>query len=155
MHLLERIAQRATSWAEKWMPDAFVFALGATLFVLVAALAVDPAMRAAPLDLVGAWGKGFWALIPFTLQMAMIVVGGYVLATAPPVLRLLRALARLAETPKGAVLLVALTSMLTSLLNWGFSLTFSAMLAREAARRVPRADYRALAAASFLGLGTV
>jgi short-chain fatty acids transporter len=155
MQLLERFAQRATAWAEKWMPDAFVFALGATLFVLLAALAVDPAMQAAPLDLVNAWGKGFWALIPFTLQMCMIVVGGYVLATAPPVLRLIRALASRAGSPKGAVLLVSLASMLSSLLNWGFSLTFSAMLARETARRVPRADYRALAAASFLGLGTV
>ncbi len=155
MHTLERFARRATAWAETWMPDAFVFALAATLLVLAAALVVDPAARAAPLTLVEAWGKGFWALIPFTLQMSMIIVGGYVLASAPPVFRLIAAAAGLARSPKGAVLLVALASMLTSLLNWGFSLIFSAILAREVARRVPRADYRALGAASFLGLGTV
>lgn len=155
MHTLERFARRATAWAETWMPDAFVFALAATLVVLAGALIVDPAARAAPLTLVDAWGKGFWALIPFTLQMSMIIVGGYVLASAPPVFRAIATVAGWARTPKGAVLLVSLAAMLTSLLNWGFSLVFSAILAREVARRVPTADYRALGAASFLGLGTV
>jgi short subunit fatty acids transporter len=45
--------------------------------------------------------------------------------------------------------------MTASLLNWGFSLIVGAILAREVARRVPMADYRALGASSFLGLGTV
>src|SRR4030095_13922235 len=39
--------------------------------------------------------------------------------------------------------------------NWGFSLVFSAVLAREVARRVDGVDYRALAAASMLGLGSI
>src|SRR5207249_9322635 len=43
----------------------------------------------------------------------------------------------------------------SSWLNWGFSLVFSAVLAREVARRVDGVDYRALAAASFLGLGSI
>ena len=45
--------------------------------------------------------------------------------------------------------------MASSWFNWGFSLIFSAVLAREVARRVDGVDYRALAAASFLGLGSV
>jgi len=152
---MERFARRSTDLAERWVPDAFVFALGATLLVAAAAWVVDPAARAAPLKIVDAWGNGFWTLIPFTLQMAMIIIGGYVLASSPPVSR---AIARLAGWPtgaKGAVVLVAVAAMLTSLVNWGFSLIFSAILAREVARRVPSADYRALGASSFLGLGTV
>ncbi len=137
------------------MPDAFVFALAATSVVVVGALAADPAARAAPLKIVDAWGDGFWTLIPFTLQMAMIIIGGYVLATSPPVYRVIVRLAMRPRTAKGAVLLVALTAMLTALLNWGFSLIVSAILAREVARRVPAADYRALGASAFLGLGTV
>ncbi len=137
------------------MPDAFVFALAATSVVVIAALVVDPAARSAPLKVVDAWGEGFWTLIPFTLQMAMIIIGGYVLATSPPVHKLIARLAALPHTAKGAVLLVALTAMLTALLNWGFSLIVSAILAREVARRVPAADYRALGASAFLGLGTV
>ncbi len=129
--------------------------IGATLIVLVAAFLVDPLARQAPLLLVDAWGNGFWSLIPFTLQMVMIIVSGYVLASSPPVFRLITRLAGWPHSAKGAVLLVALVAMLTSLLNWGFSLIVSAVLAREVARRVPTADYRALGASSFLGLGTV
>ncbi|MFM7203111.1 MAG: short-chain fatty acid transporter [Myxococcota bacterium] len=152
---LERFAQRATAWAETWMPDAFVFALAATCIVVLAAFVVDPAARAAPMRVVDAWGKGFWILIPFTLQMSMIIIGGYVLASSPPIFRLITRLAGVPRTAKGAVLMVAVAAMLSSLLNWGFSLIFSAILAREVARRVPAADYRALGASAFLGLGTV
>jgi short-chain fatty acids transporter len=137
------------------MPDAFIFALGGTLVVALGAFIVDGNVRAAPLRLVDAWGGGFWSLIPFTLQMAMMIISGYVLATSPAVFRLIQGLAARPRTGKGAVVLVAAVSMLSSLLNWGFSLIFSAVLAREVARRVPTADYRALGASSFLGVGTV
>jgi short-chain fatty acids transporter len=45
--------------------------------------------------------------------------------------------------------------MLTAWLNWGFSLIFAPLLAREIATRMRGVDYRALAAASLLGLGSV
>ena len=137
------------------MPDAYVFALAATALVTVAAFVVDPAVRDAPGRLVDGWGDGFWSLIPFTLQMAMIIVGGYMLASAPPIFRVITWMAGKPQSAKGAVLLVALVAMSSSLLNWGFSLIVSAILAREVARRVPAADYRALGASAFLGLGTV
>jgi len=137
------------------MPDAFVFALAATLVAAVAALTVDAAARSAPLHVIDAWGEGFWTLIPFTLQMAMIIIGGYVVASAPLVFRGIVWLACRPRSAKGAVLLVAVVAMCSSLLNWGFSLVVSAILAREVARRVTTADYRALAASAFLGLGTV
>jgi short-chain fatty acids transporter len=152
---LEGLARRATAWTERWMPDAFVFALGATLVVFVAAFAADPVARQSPMTVVDAWGVGFWSLIPFTLQMVMIIVGGYVLASSPPVFRIIERLASWPRSAKGAVVLVAIVAMSTSLLNWGFSLIVGAVLAREVARRVPSADYRALGASSFLGLGTV
>src|SRR5688572_5230126 len=134
------------------MPDAFVFALAATLLTLIGAGVVDPAVQAAPSKLVKAWGDGFWTLVPFTLHMCMIIIGGYVLASSPPMLRVIRVVAGLARSPKSAVVIVAPAAMFTSLLNWGFSLIFSAILARETARRVPTADYRALGASGFLGL---
>jgi short-chain fatty acids transporter len=149
---LSRIALRFTAWSERWIPDAFVFALLATLAVFGLGLGVA---RATPAQMVDAWGKGFWELIPFTLQMALIIITGYVLASSPPMERVIERIARLAKGPRSAVALVAAFAMLSSWFNWGFSLIFSAMLAREVARRVLDADYRALAAASVLGLGTV
>ena len=105
--------------------------------------------------MVDAWGRGFWELIPFTLQMALVIITGHVLATSPPMGRLIRAIAAWPSTPRGAVALVTFFAMVSSWFNWGFSLIFSAVLAREVARRVEGVDYRALAAASFLGLGSV
>jgi short-chain fatty acids transporter len=87
--------------------------------------------------------------------MALIIITGHVLATSPPAGRFIRRIAGWPATPRGAVAMVTLFSLATSWLNWGFSLIFSAVLAREVARRVPRVDYRAQAAASFLGLGSV
>jgi len=149
---LSRIAARLSDVAERFVPDAFVFALIGTIVVVAAAIFATPTP---PLEVVELWGKGFWELLPFTLQMALVVITGYVLATAPPLYRLIRALARLPRTAHGAVAFVALIAMTSSWLNWGFSLMFSAMLAKEVARRVSGADYRALAASSFLGLGSV
>lgn len=149
--LLARVAAACTAWAERWIPDAFVFALAATALVIVAAIASG----AKPADVIQAWGGGFWELLTFTLQMALIIITGYVVATTRPVYRVIAALAGLAKTPRGAVTMVAFFAMTSSWLNWGFSLIFSAMLAKEVARRVRSVDYRAVAASSFLGLGSV
>ena len=105
--------------------------------------------------MVDAWGGGFWDLIPFTLQMSLIIITGHVLATSAPIGKAIRAIAGWPRTPRGAVALVAFFAMATSWFNWGFSLIFSAVLAKEVARRVPGVDYRALAAASVLGIGSI
>jgi short-chain fatty acids transporter len=152
---IARLALALTDWTERWVPDAFIFALIATVLVIVAGATATPAT---PMQIVDAWGRGFWELIPFTLQMALIIITGHVLATSPPMARLIRAIARWPRTPRGAVALVAVFAMASSWFNWGFSLVFSAMIAIEIARREDiedGVDYRALAAASFLGLGSV
>jgi short-chain fatty acids transporter len=149
---LARIALALTDWTEKWVPDAFIFALLATLIVVGAGVAFTPSTLPQVID---AWGKGFWELIPFTLQMALIIITGYVLATSQPVGKVIRKVAAWPKTPRNAVALVAFFAMASSWFNWGFSLIFSAVLAIEVARRVAGVDYRALAAASFLGLGSV
>ncbi len=148
---LQRAALAFTSFAERWIPDAFVFALGATVIVFIAGLAIG----SGPLELVSAWGQGFWDLLSFTMQMALVIVTGYVVAAAPAIHRLVVRIAGWPRSAKGAVALVAAFSMLSAWFNWGFSLIFSAVLAREIARRRPKVDYRALGAATLLGLGSV
>jgi short-chain fatty acids transporter len=150
--IVARAALALTAWTERWIPDAFVFALLATLVVVIAGVGLTPA---SPAQVIDAWGRGFWDLIPFTLQMALVIITGHVLATSPPMRRLIRRLAGWPVSPQGAVAFVAFFAMASSWINWGFSLIFSAVLARTIARRLERVDYRALAAASFLGVGSV
>jgi short-chain fatty acids transporter len=146
------MALALTDWTERWVPDAFIFALLATLIVVVAGVLATPSTL---LQVVDAWGRGFWDLIPFTLQMALVIITGHVIATSRPMGRVIRWVAGWPASPRSAVALVTVFALGSSWLNWGFSLIFSAVLAREMARRVKGVDYRALAAASFLGLGSV
>jgi short-chain fatty acids transporter len=150
--LVARAALALTDWAERWIPDAFIFALLATFFVLLAAVAATPSTLP---QIVDAWGRGFWELIPFTLQMSLIIITGHVLATSPPMGRVIRTIAGWPRTPRGAVALVTAFTLAASWFNWGFSLVFGAVLAIEVARRVDDVDYRALASASVLGLGSI
>ena len=147
---LARVAVRFTDWAEKWFPDAFIFVAIAVVVVALAALING----ASPTAIAKSFGDGFWSLIPFTMQMVFVTIGGYVVATSPPVQRLIDRLALVPRTGRGAVGLVAVATMLSSLLSWGLSLIFGGVLARALARREElRMDYRAAGAAAYLGLG--
>ncbi|MFJ2828247.1 short-chain fatty acid transporter [Streptomyces sp. NPDC087263] len=160
---LARMALRFTAFTEKWLPDALGFVLVGTFAVFALGLATGEKLLGAPSDpaattgygLVDAWGQGFWSLITFTLQMAMIIIAGYAVAVSPPVGRLIARVARVPRTPRGAIAFTAAVAMVSSYLNWAFSLIFTAILAKEIARRVTGVDYRALGAMAFLGLGTV
>jgi short-chain fatty acids transporter len=87
--------------------------------------------------------------------MAMVIIGGFVVACSPVMLKVIRRLALVPQTSRGAVAFVAAIAMLTSLLNWGLSLVFTGLLVREICQRLTRVDYRAISAAAYLGLGSV
>ena len=149
--LLEKFGLWLAEWSEKWFPDALVFALVGIVVVFCFGLFIGER----PMKLAIEGGKSFWVLVPFTMQMAMIIIGGYVVASSPPVYRLIQALATIPKTGRGAIGCVAVFSMLSSLISWGFSLIFSGLLVRELSRRVRGMDYRAAGAAGYLGLGAV
>src|SRR5436305_8035271 len=108
--LVARLGLSLTAWTERWVPDAFIFALLFTILVIVAAAVATPST---PMQIVDAWGRGFWDLIPFTLQMALIVITGYVLAASRQVGRLIQTIAGWPRCPRSAVALVAIVSMTT------------------------------------------
>lgn len=141
---------RFTRWAEHWFPDAYIFAALALIVTAAAALLIG----ARPTAVVEAFGNGFWSFIVFSLQMAFIVITGYVIATSKPAARLIAWIASLPSTGPSAVASIAFVSMATSFVNWGMSLIFSGLLVRAmASRRDLRMDYRAAGAAAYLGLG--
>ena len=147
---LVRVAIGFTAWAERWCPDAFIFVAIAVVVIALAALANG----ASPMAVSQAFGDGFWSLITFTMQMAFVAIGGYVVATSGPAQRLIQRLADIPNNGVSAVGLVAAVSMLASLLNWGLSLIFGGLLVRALAERHElKMDYRAAAAAAYLGLG--
>jgi short-chain fatty acids transporter len=150
--LLERAAQRCCAWSERWIPDAYVFAALAVVIVAIAAMALG----ASPIATATAFGEGFWSLILFTMQMSFIIIGGFVVASSPPVAGLIDKLAAVPKTGRGAVCWTAFISMALSLVHWGLSSILSSLLVRALARRTGlNMDYRAAGAAAYLGMGSV
>ena len=133
------------------MPSAFAIAILLTLVTFGAAAALA---GSSPSTIVIAWGRGFWTLSPFAMQMALVVLTGYLVASAPITDRLFAALAQHSGSPARAVALMAGVSMTLAWVHWGLSLVGTAMFVRHVARAQPRVDFRLLVASAYLGMGT-
>ena len=145
------IGLKLSSFFERWFPDAFALALVAVTIVFSASLVIGNSVTQT-----AEWfGAGFWDLVTFTMQMTLIIITGYAVATSQPVFRLIQRMAGIPWDGKSAAAFVGLFSMLSSCLSWSFSLIFSGLLAREVTHRVPGGDYRAIGAAGYLGVGSV
>lgn len=145
--MLRALSRPATRLMERWLPDAFIFVI---VLTLIAALAAMLGQGTGPVELIRIWGTGFWELLSFAMQMLLVLVTGYILASSPPVRRLLARMAGLAGSRGGAILLVSVVSLAASWINWGFGLVVGAIFARELARQI-RVDYRLLVAAAYSG----
>lgn len=148
---LSAIGLRLSAWFERWFPDAFALAIVAAAIVAAASVSIGNS----PAQTAQWFGAGFWDLVAFTMQVTMLIISGFAVANAPPIHAVIRRMAGIPTTPKSAAAFVALFSMLSSLVSWTFSLIFSGLLAREVTHRVRGADYRAVGAAAYLGVGGV
>jgi short-chain fatty acids transporter len=150
---LRRIGALLAALSERWVPDAFVFAVLLTFGAFLLALV---ATDRGPVALVGDWYRGFWSLLEFAMQMTLVLVTGHALATAPPVRHGLRWLAALPSSAPAAVAMTALLAGLFGLVHWGLGLMTGAMLAIEVAHSAKRRGIRVhlplVAAAGYLGL---
>lgn len=150
MGRLEALAASVTNWAERWFPDSYIFAILAVVIVTLGSLIAG----VSPHSLATSFGEGYWSLIPFTMQMAIVVISGYVVASSPPAGKLILWLAKIPRSEKSAVAYIAFFTIIASLFNWAFSLVFGGLYVRALARRADlRMDYRAAGAAGYLGLG--
>lgn len=134
----------------RWLPDPFLFAIILTIVVFIAACI---GTVQSPIDMVNAWGKdsGFWGLLSFSMQMALVLVLGSAMASAKICKRALGAIASLAKNKMSAILVTTFVSVICCWLNWGFGLIAGALLAKEVARRVRDVDYRLLIASAYSG----
>ncbi|WP_151827794.1 short-chain fatty acid transporter [Acinetobacter oleivorans] len=148
--IFERFALRISDLSEKWFPDSYIFALLGVIIVSVAALGIGAPIH----DVATSFGNGFWSLIPFTLQMTMLIIVGYVVSVSKPVKFLIQKMARIPNSGRGAIVLIATVSLLISLVNWAVSTILTALLVIALAKRKElNMDYRAAAAAAIIGMG--
>ena len=132
------------------MPSAFSIAAGLTLTIFLAGWLAGGASL---VDCIRFWGDGFWVLLEFGMQMCLMLVAGYLLASSPLVKHLLTLLTSHFQTPRNAIAGLALLSMALSWINWALGIVGGAVLARLFARRVTQLDLRLIVAVAYLGLG--
>ncbi len=142
------------------IPSPFSIALLLTLitFVLAIVLTQRPENSGSVyfLSILDFWQLGFWELLDFTMQMALILILGHALALTPLFNKLISQLTRYCDTTPKAALLVSLFAILMSFINWGLCLVFGAIFARkvaEAAQRDGRSlNYPLIGASGYVGM---
>ena len=147
--MIQSMAVFFTRIMQRWLPDAFLFAVILTFIVLLCGVL---GQNQSPAAMVRYWGDGIWNLLTFSMQVLLTLVTGHVLAQAPSVRRGLRAIAGLAQTPGQAIVVMTLVAMAGCWINWGFGLIASALFAREMALRIKGVHYPLLVASAYSGM---
>ncbi len=133
--------QRFPDLVSRLVPDAITASVILTVTMVAIALALgNPLTR-----VMDAYHQGLWMLLPFTMQMTLIIVLSAALAVTPLFRSAIAALARAPKTPKQIVALAFLTSGTASYLYWGLGYALGPMIAiffaAEAERRGIEVDF--------------
>lgn len=133
---------------KKYTPDPLIYALLLTAVVFVLGSLVEGQSAK---NIVAYWGKGFWVLNNFTMQMVMILFLGYVLALSGPIKWALFKLASIPKTLPQAAAFATLISLVGCFLNWGFGLIISALFCKELGKKFNGRGFSILVACSYSG----
>ena len=146
--MFKKFTNGCVSVMNKYLPDPFLFAIILTFIVFAAGIGMT---GQGPLDMMLHWANGFWGLLSFSMQMAMVLVLGNTMASAGVFKKGLRSIASTAQTPSRAIMITAFVSAVCCWINWGFGLVIGALLAKEIAKQVKGVDYRLLIASAYSG----
>ena len=147
--MIQSLANFFTRIIQRWLPDAFLFAVILTFVVLLGGVVVEDRSVNQMVDY---WGGGIWNLLTFSMQVILTLVTGHVLAQTSMVHSFLRKIAGIARTPAQAIVLMTVIAMICGWINWGFGLIASGLFAREIAQRVKGVHYPLLVAAAYSGM---
>lgn len=151
-NFIMRMGNACLRFSLKYMPDASIFAIILTFIAFLLGIFLA---KQTPLQMVEHWSTGFWELLSFAMQMALIVVTGSAVANSPAVKKGIRKIASIPKSGKQAVWLISVVAILVSYVHWGLSLIVGALLAKEMAKqlrikKIPF-EYGLIAAGGYVG----
>ncbi len=146
--MFKKFTNGCVKLVQKYLPDPFIFAAILTILVFVFGVF---STNQTPMAMVKHWGNGFWSLLAFSMQMALVLVLGHALANAPSFNKILKKMARIPKNAFQAIILVTVISIIACWINWGFGLVIGAIFAKEIAKVVKKVDYRLLIASAYSG----
>ena len=126
------------------------------LLALIFTSRPENAVYAYPIVILEYWETGFWELLEFTMQMALILILGHTLALTPLFNSLIAKLTSLCDTTAKAGLYISFVTILMSFINWGLCLVFGAIFARKVAEKASekgwKLNYPLVGAAGYSGM---
>ncbi|HET9515171.1 MAG TPA: TIGR00366 family protein [Gemmatimonadales bacterium] len=133
------------------IPDALTTSIALLVLVVAVALAMGNSLTAT----MDAYYRGLWLLLPFTMQMTLILVLSSTLGATQTFRRLVRAVSRVPRTTTQVLGLSILLSAALSYLYWGLGIALGPVIAiyfaREAEARGLKIDFPFLLAATGAG----
>ncbi len=114
----------------RFVPDAIT----ACVFMMVALAAAAAILGNPAVQIVDAYYRGLWMLLPFTMQMTLIIVLSACLGSTPFFRALIRRLAALPRTPAQVVTMCILVSAGLAYLYWGLHVALGPIVAVYFAR---------------------
>src|SRR5262245_29957335 len=120
----------------RWVPDAVTAGVILTFLTLAIGLAMGNSMTRS-LD---AYHQGLWMLLPFTMQMTLILLLSMALASTPFFRRLIARLARLPRSRNQVIALSFLICGATSYTYWGLGYALNPIVAIYFAAEAERKD---------------
>src|SRR5262245_38338761 len=133
------------------VPDAITASVVFLFIVAAAAIFIGTPVRA----VVDAYYRGLWMLLPFTMQMTLIIVLGTALSASKAVRAIVVSMSRLPATVAGVVGGAVLLSAAVSYLHWGLGYALAPLIAvyfaAEAEKKGIALDFPFLLAATFAG----
>jgi len=144
---------RISRVVERVVPDPFVIAIFLTLVTAIAALLWgDFGDQSSFIGVLDSWrdsSNGMWKLLSFSMQMCLILVTGYALATTSLVRSMIHRLADIPTSTAAAAAIVGLVACICGLVNWGLGLI---VVGFSMQRRNKPCHYPLIAAAGYVGL---
>ncbi len=145
----DRRLDRYSHWIARWVPDAITTSVILTILMLALALALGNPMARVE----DAYHQGLWMLLPFTMQMTLIIVLSSALGATPFLRKTIAALARVPKTTSQIVALAFLSAGTASYLYWGLGYALGPIIAihfaAEGERKGIRVDFPFLLAVTY------
>src|SRR4026208_1426840 len=125
----------------RFVPDAITASVILMLILTTMALAMGNSLTRT----MDAYYQGLWMLLPFTMQMTLIIVLSSVLGATPFFKAVITRLSRLPKTQFQAIALSVLVTAAAAYLYWGLGIAMTPLIAvhfaREAERKGIKLDF--------------
>lgn len=143
--------ERFALWVGRAVPDALTASVLFLFIVAAAALAIGTPGR----TVMDAYYRGLWMLLPFTMQMTLIILLGAALSSSLAVRRIVGTVSRVPKSAAGVVSAVMLFGAAVSYLHWGLGYALAPVIAvyfaTEAEKKGIAVDFPFLLVATYIG----